>query len=623
MADPTGYLSPRPPESDNSYLQKILRNLALLPSALNGAFIRLDGTSTVVDGFYLKSAGSVGLQTAANGNITFAPNGSGHIQFSPAGVPPTSATETGMLNLMYSGTLPDDNNLTYGLNCQWSGPAGAAGANVRAVNTFVTATGTTNLGQLSLWTFRNVNGLTSGTVANQEFASGTVRITGGGDTSNGYGYRMQSVASSTGKFANFFKNFEARSPSITGGSTNPLSYGFYSAAQKVTGVTTGYGFYQAGASDLNYFEGAVQLPSTNTAGIQLYNTADQTTNYERLETLWSSNTAYLRVATAGTGTTRSLALGSAGGTFTVRASTFTSGIFDFSASSTSTPGAIAYRFRDYTNTATSGTNIGLSLTPTYNQASGTAANTDLLINRTETAVGSGTQNLIQGQVGGVDKFVLSNSGAVGTASQIRVGGVTFVNSRFSVASAVAGYAAWTTNGAQARFEGGTFTDTSTAGSGTAASATFTSFAAPTLAATNASVTTTDAATVYIANAPTAGTNQTITNPWALWIAGGKTRNDGAMVETPQTFSGAGAISSAVGTTHWTSTGGAQALTLANGTVGQLKRIVHVVDGGSGVLTPTTKVGFTTITFTNAGDAVTLQYTSAGWAIVGIFGAVAA
>ena len=68
---------------------------------------------------------------------------------------------------------------------------------------------------------------------------------------------MQAVASSTGKFANFFKNFEARSPSITGGSTNPLSYGFYSAAQKVTGITTGYGFYQAGASDINVFEGVV------------------------------------------------------------------------------------------------------------------------------------------------------------------------------------------------------------------------------------------------------------------------------------------------------------------------------------------------------------------------------
>jgi len=46
-----------------------------------------------------------------------------------------------------------------------------------------------------------------------------------------------------------------------------------------------------------------------------------------------------------------------------------------------------------TNTDTSGTVTGFNIAPTYNQASGTAANTDLLVNRTETAVGSGLQKL--------------------------------------------------------------------------------------------------------------------------------------------------------------------------------------------------------------------------------------
>ncbi len=35
----------------------------------------------------------------------------------------------------------------------------------------------------------------------------------------------------------------------------------------------------------------------------------------------------------------------------------------------------------------------------------------------------------------------------------------------------------------------------------------------------------------------------------------------------------------------------QALTLADGVAGELKVIVHTVDGGSAVLTPTTKIGF--------------------------------
>ncbi len=99
---------------------------------------------------------------------------------------------------------------------------------------------------------------------------------------------------------------------------------------------------------------------------------------------------------------------------------------------------------------------------------------------------------------------------------------------------------------------------------------------------------------------------------------------GALITTPQALSGAGAVDLTTASTAFTSTGGAQALTLANGTSGQIKRICHVVDGGSGVLTPTTKSGYTTITFTNVGDSVTLQYhTTAGWCITGIFGAVAA
>ena len=91
----------------------------------------------------------------------------------------------------------------------------------------------------------------------------------------------------------------------------------------------------------------------------------------------------------------------------------------------------------------------------------------------------------------------------------------------------------------------------------------------------------------------------------------------------QALSGAGAVNVTSMHTDFTSTGGAQALTLANGAAGQTKTICHVVDGGSGVLTPTTKIGFSTITFTNVGDSVTLRYTASGWAIVGIFGATTA
>ncbi|MDX1535339.1 MAG: helix-turn-helix domain-containing protein [Candidatus Spechtbacterales bacterium] len=89
--------------------------------------------------------------------------------------------------------------------------------------------------------------------------------------------------------------------------------------------------------------------------------------------------------------------------------------------------------------------------------------------------------------------------------------------------------AWGTEGIILDTDSATFTDDSTAGSGTAASAVFNSFQIPTLAATNSSVTTTDAATFYIAGAPTAGANQTITNPYALWVDAGSSRFDGRVI----------------------------------------------------------------------------------------------
>jgi hypothetical protein len=96
-----------------------------------------------------------------------------------------------------------------------------------------------------------------------------------------------------------------------------------------------------------------------------------------------------------------------------------------------------------------------------------------------------------------------------------------------------------------------------------------------------------------------------------------------VVLATQSLSGAGAVNVTSAFTALTTTGAAQALTLANGSVGELKIITHVVDGGSAVLTPTTKIGFTTITFTDVGESAMLVYTAAGWAIVALNGAVAA
>lgn len=108
------------------------------------------------------------------------------------------------------------------------------------------------------------------------------------------------------------------------------------------------------------------------------------------------------------------------------------------------------------------------------------------------------------------------------------------------------------------------------------------------------------------------------------VTGNVTGNQtGITIGTIQALSGAGAVNVTTATTDLTTTGAAQALTLANGVAGQYKNIVHVVDGGSAVLTPTTKTGFSTITFTAVGDSAFLQFhATRGWMIVALNGAVA-
>jgi len=91
----------------------------------------------------------------------------------------------------------------------------------------------------------------------------------------------------------------------------------------------------------------------------------------------------------------------------------------------------------------------------------------------------------------------------------------------------------------------------------------------------------------------------------------------------QALSGAGAVNLTTLITEVTTTG-ADALTLADGTAGQIKIITMVTDGGDGTLTPTTFANGTTMTFGDAGDTVMLAYNSTiGWTIVSNSGVVVA
>lgn len=90
-------------------------------------------------------------------------------------------------------------------------------------------------------------------------------------------------------------------------------------------------------------------------------------------------------------------------------------------------------------------------------------------------------------------------------------------------------------------------------------------------------------------------------------------------ESTDTRNGPGAVSVTATTTKVTTTGVLDALSLADGVDGQVKRIVHDVDGGSFVLTPTTKTGWSTFTSTVVGETISLQFvTTRGWMVIGSY-----
>lgn len=122
------------------------------------------------------------------------------------------------------------------------------------------------------------------------------------------------------------------------------------------------------------------------------------------------------------------------------------------------------------------------------------------------------------------------------------------------------------------------------------------------------------------------TNATLARTDAAQSFTGDQTFNGGIICAVQALSGPGAVNITQPTTAFTSTATGNALTLANATVGEIKTIVYVAEAAAadtGVLTPTSRIGYSTITFTNVGDSVTLQYFTEGWAVIGVRGATVA
>jgi len=131
-----------------------------------------------------------------------------------------------------------------------------------------------------------------------------------------------------------------------------------------------------------------------------------------------------------------------------------------------------------------------------------------------------------------------------------------------------------------------------------------------------------------------GTGVTNLNGTGAAVAGtlavtGATTLSAALITTPEAIAPAldAGITVSVATVATSfALNGVNALTLANGTNGQIKTIVctAVTAAGTATLTPTTCSGFTTVAFTAAGQTLTLQYfTTGGWVILSVRGATPA
>ena len=156
---------------------------------------------------------------------------------------------------------------------------------------------------------------------------------------------------------------------------------------------------------------SVSLPTGGT--FDLYNTADQTTNYERLRVSWLGNVASIIMQHGGSASPRSVLVGVSGSGAT----------YQFASAQSS---SIGHDVRWIPNAA-SGTQTAFSLAPTINQ-SGTAGYTAFDVNVTESATGSGTKLLQRWAVGGSTQAQMNAAGTLWLSYVAAIHNIGFTNS---------------------------------------------------------------------------------------------------------------------------------------------------------------------------------------------------
>lgn len=226
-----------------------------------------------------------------------------------------------------------------------------------------------------------------------------------------------------------------------------------------------FGWWTPAASRMTLTDG------TTATRLDVGNTWTSLISHESFSVDWqtTANTARVGTRTAATGTGRELQLvsqlssaGDAYASIRVNGSTvpFVRAGY-FNAAGTQTNGFAntgnLITLAEFGIAAAGGTQVSVAIIPTINQ-SATAAATDLLINRTQTAVGSGAQLLIDAQVSTASKFAVNNLGsltkigAITTAGLMGAPGVVAVGRVTAQSAANASISTFTVGAADASFE---------------------------------------------------------------------------------------------------------------------------------------------------------------------------
>lgn len=182
-------------------------------------------------------------------------------------------------------------------------------------------------------------------------------------------------------------------------SSGNVGIGTTTAPQQLTvqNYSQAAAFIAASSTATSTYAGPIQIEnSAKVTGLEVYNTADKTTNYERGGCRWTSNVFTCFTEFAGAGTQARIFRFGVGATAANPPSRFVDvqnqpPFYQFSTDTT-----LVGSYMNITGTRTNTNSLAgaLSLNMIYNQT-GTASTSDLIINRTETALGSGTHNFLE------------------------------------------------------------------------------------------------------------------------------------------------------------------------------------------------------------------------------------